>query len=333
MKRRVRAPHISCVICSVLAVNISSAQVSSTTPTPSYPTKSMRILVGFAPGGGTDVTARLFAQKFSEAMGQTVLVDNRAGAGGNIATDLTAKAVPDGYTLLMTVSSHAINVSLYRKLPYDPVKDFAPISVVAVAPNILTAHPSVPVASLRGLVTLAKAKPGEVSYGSPGSGTAQHLAMELFRSMAGIQLVHVPYNGGGPSTIAALGGQVPLLASSLPTALPHVRSGKLKALGVTSAQRSPLAPDLPTVTEAGGLPGYEATVWYGMLAPAATPVPIINKLNAEIERLLRLRDVQERLITLGFEPHRNTPQEFAQLIKSDIVKWAKVVRESGAKVD
>ena len=291
------------------------------------------MLVGFAPGGGTDVTARLFAQKFSEAMGQTVLVDNRAGAGGNIATDLTAKAVPDGYTLLMTVSSHAINVSLYRKLPYDPVKDFAPISVVAVAPNILTAHPSVPVASLRDLVTLAKAKPGEVSYGSPGSGTAQHLAMELFRSMAGIQLVHVPYNGGGPSTIAALGGQVPLLASSLPTALPHVRSGKLRALGVTSAQRSSLAPDLPTVTEAGGLPGYEATVWYGMLAPAATPVPIINKLNAEIERLLQLRDVQERLTTLGFEPHRNTPQEFAQLIKSDIVKWAKVVRESGAKVD
>ena len=291
------------------------------------------MLVGFAPGGGTDVTARLFAQKFSEAMGQTVLVDNRAGAGGNIATDLTAKAMPDGYTLLMTVSSHAINVSLYSKLPYDPVRDFAPVSVVAVAPNILTAHPSVPVVSLQDLVTLAKAKPAEITYGSPGSGTAQHLAMELFRSMAGIQLVHVPYNGGGPSTAAALGGQVQLLASSLPTALPHVRAGKLKALGVTSAQRSQLAPDLPTVTEAGGLPGYEATVWYGMLAPAATPTPIINKLNAEIERLLRLRDVQERLTTLGFEPHRNTPEAFAQLIKSDIVKWAKVVRESGARVD
>lgn len=333
MKKRTRAPHISCAIFSVLAVNVSSAQVSSTTPAPSYPTKSIRILVGFAPGGGTDVTARLFAQKFNEAMGQTVLVENRAGAGGNIATDLAAKAAPDGYTLLMTVSSHAINVSLYSKLPYDPVRDFAPISVVAVAPNILTAHPSVPVVSLRDLVTFAKARPREISYGSPGSGTAQHLAMELFRSMAGIQLVHVPYNGGGPSTIAALGGQVPLLASSLPTALPHVRSGKLKALGVTSAQRSQLAPDLPTVTEAGGLPGYEATVWYGMLAPASTPMPIINKLNAEIERLLRLRDVQERLTTLGFEPHRNTPEQFAQLIKSDIVKWAKVIRESGAKAD
>ena len=333
MKRRARARHLSCILFSVLAVNISSAQVSSTTPTPSYPTKSIRLLVGFAPGGGTDVTARLFAQKFSESMGQTVLVDNRAGAGGNIATDLTAKAAPDGYTLLMTVSSHAINVSLYSKLPYDPVRDFAPVSVVAVAPNILTAHPSVPVVSLRDLVTLAKAKPGEITYGSPGSGTAQHLAMELFRSMAGIKLVHVPYNGGGPSTAAALGGQVQLLASSLPTALPHVRGGKLRALGVTSAQRSPLAPDLPTVTEAAGLPGYEATVWYGMLAPAATPVPIINKLNAEIERLLRLRDVQERLTNLGFEPHRNTPEQFAQLIKSDIVKWAKVVRESGAKAD
>ncbi len=217
MGRRACVRRFSCALFSVLAVNIASAQGSSTPPAPGYPTKSIRMLVGFAPGGGTDVTARLFAQKFSEAMGQTVLVDNRAGAGGNIATDLTAKAVPDGYTLLMTVSSHAINVSLYSMRPYDPVRDFAPVSVVAVAPNILTAHPSVPVVSLHDLVTLAKAKPGVITYGSPGSGTAQHLAMELFRSMAGIQLVHVPYNGGGPSTAAPPGGPGPLFPRQPPS--------------------------------------------------------------------------------------------------------------------
>ncbi len=309
------------------------ALAASGAPAQNYPTKPIRLIVGFAPGGGTDVTARLFGAKFSETMGQTVLVDNRPGAGSNIATDIVAKATPDGYTLLMTVSSHAINVSLYGKLPYDPVKDFAPLSLVAVAPNILVAHPTTPVTNAKELVALAKSKPAQVTYSSPGNGTAQHLAMELFRSMAGIQLLHVPYNGGGPATTAALGGQVQLMASSLPTALPHVRSGRLRSLGVTSAERTQLAPDFATVAESAGLPGYEATVWYGMLAPGGTPAAIVRKLNGEIERALAQKEVRERLVQLGFEPYRNTPEQFAELIKTDIVKWGKVVRESGAKAD
>jgi tripartite-type tricarboxylate transporter receptor subunit TctC len=241
--------------------------------------------------------------------------------------------VPDGHTLLMTVAAHAVNASLYSKLPYDPVKDFAPVSLVAVAPNIITAHPSVSARSARDLLALAKSKPGQITYASAGNGTTMHLTMELFTSMAGIQLVHVPYNGGGPSTIATLAGQTQLLSSSLPTALPHVRSGKLNVIGVTSAERTALAPDLPTIAESAGLPGYEVKEWYGILAPAGTPAPVVNKLNAEIERLLQDRAVRERLNTLGFEPYRNTPAQFTAMIKSDIAKWEKVVRAAGVRID
>jgi tripartite-type tricarboxylate transporter receptor subunit TctC len=323
---------------AVLALVISllpavAAAQSDTKAAVNYPTKTIRMLVGFAAGGGTDATARLFAQKLSEAFGQNVIVDNRPGAGGNIAADILAKAVPDGHTLLMTVAAHAVNASLYSKLPYDPIKSFAPVSLVAAAPNIITAHPSVTARSARDLVALAKSKPGQLTYGSAGNGTTMHLTMELFSSMAGIQLVHVPYNGGGPSTIAALAGQTQLLSSSLPTALPHVRSGKLQVIGVTSSERTPLAPDLPTIAESAGLPGYEVKEWYGILAPAGTPAPVINKLNAEIERLLQDRAVRERLTTLGFEPTRNTPAQFAALIKSDIGKWEKVVRAAGVRLD
>ena len=295
-----------------------------------YPTKSVRMVVGFAPGGGTDIVARVFAQKFAAAWGHNVLVDNRPGAGSNIATDIVAKAVPDGYTLLMTVPSHAINASLYGKLPYDPVKDFTPISMVAAGPNLITANPAFPAQSIRDVIALAKSKPGQLTYGSTGTGTAQHLAMELFCSMAGIKIVHVPYGGGAPSSLAAMTGEVQLLASTLPSSLPYVRSGKLRIMGVTSAKRTQLAPDLPTIAEAAGLPGYEADVWYGILAPAGTPMPVVAKINGEIEQLLQLRDVHERLSALGYEPRRNSPEQFAQLIKSELVKWAKVVRESGA---
>jgi len=298
-----------------------------------YPNKTVRMLVGFAPGGGTDAIARLFAQKLSDAWGQSVVVDNRAGAGGNIAAELTAKAVADGHTLLMTVAAHAVNASLYSKLAYDPVKDFAPVSLVASAPNIITAHPSVQARSARELIALAKAKPGEITYGSAGNGTTMHLTMELFATMAGVQLNHIPYKGGGPSAIAALAGQTQLLSSSLPTALPHVRAGKLNVIGVTSAQRTPLAPDLPTIAESAGLPGYEVKEWYGVIAPAATPAAIVNKVNSEIERQLQDRIVSERLTTLGFEPTRNTPAQFAALIKSDVSKWEKVVRASGVRID
>jgi tripartite-type tricarboxylate transporter receptor subunit TctC len=328
-----RVARRACGVLALAAAGAAVAQDAANKGGPAYPARNGRILVGFAAGGGTDVMARLFAQKFSESLGQSFLVDNRPGAGGNIATDLAAKATPDGHTLIMTVSSHAINVTLYGKLPYDPVKDFSPVSLVAIAPNMLVAHPGVPIASLKDVITLAKAKPGQLSYSSPGSGTAQHLAMEHFRAMAGIQLLHIPFNGGAPAITAALAGQVQLHTNSLPTNLPHVRSGKLRALGVTSAERSQIAPDIPTVAEAGGLPGYEATVWYGLLAPAGTPAPIVRKLNAEVQRLIDQRDVRERMLALGFEPQRNSPEAYLALIKSDIVKWGKVVRDSGAKVD
>ena len=311
----------------------SHAQTEAARSAVNYPTKTIRMLVGFAAGGGTDAMARLFAQKFNEAWGQNVVVDNRPGAGGNIAADILAKSVPDGHTLLMTVAAHAVNASLYSKLPYDPVKDFAPVSLVAVAPNIITAHPSVSARSARDLLALAKAKPGQITYASAGNGTTMHLTMELFTSMAGIQLVHVPYNGGGPSTIATLAGQTQLLSSSLPTALPHVRSGKLHVIGVTSAERTALAPDLPTIAESAGLPGYEVKEWYGVLAPAGTPAAVVNKINAEIERLLQDRAVRERLNMLGFEPYRNTPAQFSAMIRSDIAKWEKVVRAAGVRID
>lgn len=317
-------------IVSTACPSIASAQASAP---PSYPAKTVRIVVAFAPGGGTDVIARFLSQKLSESLGQSFVVDNRPGAGSNIGTDHVAKSAPDGYTLLMAIASLTINVSLYGKVPYDPVRDFVAISTVAITPNGFVAHPSMPVKSARELIALAKARPGEISYASPGSGTPVHLSMELFRSMAGIKLLHVPYNGSGPSTIAVLGGQVPLLATTLPIALPHARAGKLRMLGVTSAERTQLAPDFPTIAEAAGLPGYEASVWYGLLAPAGTPAAIVNKLNTELERLLQLREVRERMATLGFDPYYRTPAAFAELIKADIVKWGKVVRESGARVD
>ena len=277
--------------------------------------------------------ARFFSQKLGESLEQSFVVENRPGAGSNIGTDHVAKAAPDGYTLLMAIASLTINVSLYSKLPYDPVRDFTAISTVAITPSCFAVHPSMPVKSLRELIALAKARPGEISYASSGSGTPAHLSVELFRSMARLKLLHVPYNGSGPATIAVLGGQVPLLATALPIALPHVRAGKLRMLGVTSAERTRLAPDFPTIAEAGGLPGYEASIWYGLLAPAGTPAAIVNKLNAEIERLLQLREVRERMAALSFDPNRTTPAAFAELIKADIVKWSKVVRESGARAD
>ena len=291
------------------------------------------MLVGFPPGGGTDLTARMLGQKFTESWGQNVVVDNRSGAGGNIATDIVAKAVPDGHTLLMAVSSIAINPSLYPKLPYDTMKDLAPISMVAAAPNIIVAHPSFPANTLRDVIAAAKGKPGQITYASPGAGQASHLAMELLGIMTSTQFVHVPYNGGGPSVVAALSGQTNLLVGAMPTVLPHVRSGKLKVMAVTSAKRTQLAADLPTVAESAALQGYEADVWYGLLAPAGTPPAIIQKLNAEVARVLQLREIRERLMTLGFEPFHNSPAQFTALMKSEIAKWEKVVKQSGAKVD
>ncbi len=298
-----------------------------------YPARTVRIVVGFAPGGGIDVVSRFYAQRLTESLGQSFVVENRPGAGGTIASEVVAKSPPDGYTLIMVSVTHAINATLYSKLPYDSIKDFAPISPVALQADCIAVHPSVPVKSVRELIGLAKANPNSLSYASAGSGTLMHVGMELFNSMAGIKLLHVPYNGAGPSTIAVLGGQVPVLSTSLPTALPHAKGGKLSMLAVTSAQRTPLAPEFPTVAEAAGIPGYEAIVWIGLLAPAATPSAVVNRLNAEIDRLTQSREIREQLATQMSDAYRDTPTAFAQLIRNDIGKWGRVVRETGAKVD
>lgn len=321
--------RFTAIVIAAFLAGKATAQSPGTT----YPAKTVRILVGFAPGGGIDVAARFYGQKLSESMGQPFVVENRPGASGNIAAELASKAPPDGYTLLMVSITHAINPSMFDKLPYDPVRDFSPISTVALNVDCIAVHPSMPVKSLRELISIAKAKPGEVAYAHAGKGTMMHVGMELFRSMAGIQLLQVPYNGAGPSTIAVLGGQVPVLSTSLVAALPHARAGKLRMLAVTSAERTPLAPEYPTVAEAASLPGYEAIVWIGLLAPAGTPPAIVNKLNAEIERLVQSREVRDQLAKHANEPIRHSPAAFAELIKSDMAKWGKVVRESGAKAD
>ncbi len=311
----------------------SSAAAAASASTADYPARTVRMLVGFAPGGGTDVLARLFGQRFIEAWGQNVIVDNRVGAGGNIAAEIAARASPDGYTLLMAVSSIVINESLYAKVGYSTVRDFVPIGLSGVSTNVIAVHPSVKAQSMRELLDLAKARPGELTYASPGIGQASHLAIELLSTMTGLKLVHVPFNGGGPSVAAAVAGQTQVLTASLPTALPHIRSGKLRALGVTSTRRTPLAPELPTIAESASLKDYEADVWYGLLAPAGTPAPIVAKLNAEMGRVLALPAVRERFATLGFEPVSTTPAQFAQLIRADLAKWQKVVRDSGARAE
>lgn len=296
-----------------------------------YPAKPVRILVGFAAGGGIDVAARIYAQRFTESMGPTFLVDNRPGASGNIAAELVSKAPADGYTLIMVSITHAMNPSLFDKLPYDPVKDFSPISTVALNVDCIAVHPSVPAKNLKELIALARSRPGELAYAHAGKGTMMHVGMELFRSQAGIKLLQVPYNGAGPSTIAVLGGQVPVLSTSLGPALPHARAGKLRMLAVTSLERTPLAPEYPTVAEAAGMPGFEAIVWIGLLAPAATPATAINRLNGEIARLVKVQELREQLAKTANEPSYHTPAAFAELIRSDMAKWGKVVREAGVK--
>ena len=299
----------------------------------SYPSKPIRLIVPFAPGGGVDLIGRIIAQKLQEAWGQPVIVDNRGGGGGNIGTDMVAKSPPDGHTLLMGyVGNLAINPFLFRKLPYDPVKDFSPISLAATAPNLLVAHPSVPANTVKDLVTLAKTKPGSLSYASAGNGTVGHMVAELFKSVTGIGIVHIPYKGNGPAVTDLLGGQVQLMFAAPGAVIPFVEAKKLKALAVASNQRLPELSDTPTFVEAG-YPGVEASGWYGVLTSAGTPRNIISALNKEIVRIMQLPDVKERLAVHGYKAVTSSPEEFAQLIKSDLIKWQKVVKASGAKVD
>ena len=293
-----------------------------------YPLRPIRMIVAYPPGGGTDRVGRVMAEELAQQLGQNVVVDNRGGATGNIGSELAARAVPDGYTLLMgNVAPNAVNVSLFKKLGFDPVKSFAPISLVAVTPNILVVHPSVPVKSVSDLLALARAKPGALNFPSAGVGSSSHLAGEMLKSMAKIDMVHIPYKGGGPSLIALISGQVQIMFATLPAAMPHVKSGKVRPVAVTTAKRSLAMPDLPTIAESG-VKGYEAATWYGLLAPAGTPRPVINRLHGETVKILA-GPTRQRLEAQGFEPDGGTPAAFAAYIKSEIAKWAKVIRDAG----
>jgi tripartite-type tricarboxylate transporter receptor subunit TctC len=296
-----------------------------------YPTKPIRFISGYAPGGGNDTMARAIAQRLTEAWGQQVIVDNRPGANGVVACELTAKAPPDGYTILMaSIASHAINPALYPKIPYDPIKDFAPVTAIGTTVNVLVVHPSTAARTLKELVAYAKAKPG-LTYGSNGIGSSQHLAGALFGSTFGLNLVHVPYKGTAPMTNDLLGGQIAMSFANMTTALPHVRSKRLVPIAVTSLKRSTSLPDVPAVAES--VPGFEAISWWGIVAPRATPPAIVDTLNREVVKVLGTADMKAFMGGLGAEPRGMSPQEFAAFIRSELAKWSKVVKESGAKAD
>lgn len=298
-----------------------------------YPARPIRIVSPFAAGGSTDILARLIGQKLTESWGEPVIVDNRAGAGGIVGSDLVAKAQPDGYTLLLTsTSAHAINPALHRTLPYDPLRDFAAVTQVATGHNILVVHPSVPAKSVQALIALAKSKPGTLTFSSGGNGTPAHIAGELFKSLAKVDMVHVPYKGGGPAAVALLAGEVSLSFGSVTTVLPQVRANRLKALAVTGAKRSSMVPELPTIAEAG-VPGYALNSWYGVLAPARTPRQIVAKLSTEIVRILNLADVRAKLLQEGVDPEGTTPQEFSAFIRGEVEKWPRLVKAAGARID
>jgi len=296
----------------------------------SYPTRAIKLVVPSSPGGGTDIVARILGQKLSEQLGQQFVVENRAGAGTVIGNDAVAKSAPDGYTLLMGLSTLAINPSMYAKLPYDALRDFAPISQSVSACNILILHPSVPAKTVVELIALARAKPGSLTFGSAGMGTNPHLSGELFKSLARIDMVHVPFKGSGQSIISQLAGEIAANFPSVPTAMPYVKAGRLRGIGVTTLRRVEVLPDVPSIAEAG-LPGYEATQWFGLLAPAGTPRPIIDRLYQESSRALRSADMKERMTAEGLEVVGSTPEEFASYIRSETEKWTQVIKAAGIK--
>ena len=312
---------ISAVLLSVSA--LAHAQAN-------YPTRAVRVIVPSSPGGGTDISARILAPQLTQFLGQQVIVENRPGAGTMIGGEAVARAAPDGYTLLMGISTLAINPAMYKKVPYDALKDFAPISQAVSLSNVLVVHPSLPVRNLKEFIALVKPRPGQVNFASAGVGTSPHLSMELFLVMAKLKMLHVPYKGSGPGVTDLVAGHVPAMMPNMLSAQPHIKSGRLRALGVTGSKRAPGADDIPTIAEAG-VPGYEAVQWYGLLAPAATPRDIITKLHAGVVRALQNPDVRQRLLNDGAEPVGNSPEEFANYLRGETTKWAKVVQAAGIK--
>jgi tripartite-type tricarboxylate transporter receptor subunit TctC len=297
-----------------------------------YPTKPAKVIVPYPPGGPTDIVARVVSQKLSDQMGQQFIVENRPGAGGNIGAEAVAKSPADGYTLLVATTAHAINPSLFKSLGYNLTKDFAPVSQLTSGPLVIVANPSLPAKNVKELIAIGKAKPGSLNYASSGNGQSTHLSAELFATMAGIKMNHIPYKGSAPALTDVMGGQASLMFDTMLSAMPHVKNGKLRAIAVTSAARSPAAPDVPTVAESG-LPGYEAIAWNGLLVPAGTPTGVVGKLNAELRKALDAPDVKDRFSAQGFGAAWNTREAFAKFIQSELDKWAKVVKVSGATLD
>jgi tripartite-type tricarboxylate transporter receptor subunit TctC len=297
-----------------------------------FPNRPIRLISPYPPGGGNDVLARLIAEKMGEGLGQRVIVDNRAGANTIVGTDIVAKSAPDGHTMVLVPNSFVTNPGFYAKLPYDTVRDFAPVALVALSPQILVVHPSFPATTVRELIALARAKPGAYSYGSSGNGSVGHLGMALFAVTAGIQLEHIAYKGTAPAVTELLGGQIPLMLSSTLSVLPHVKAGKLRMLAVSTAKRSPAVPDAPTIAEAG-VPGYEASLWYGLIAAARTPEPILDKLNAQVDKAVRDPDVIEKLARQGVEPYYYGHKQFAARVREEVPKWAKVIKDAGIRID
>ena len=314
---------------ALLAASVLSLPAHAAT---AFPTKPIRIIVAYTPAGTTDILARAIGQKMSETWNQPVIIDNRAGAAGNIGTEVAARATPDGHTLLMgTAGTHGINVSLYRKLSWHPVNDFAPVSLSAMVPNIMVVNNALPVKNVREFVAHVKANPGKLSYGSPGNGSTANLSMELFKSMTGSTIVHIPYKGSAGVLTDVMGGQIAVTIDNMPPYIPQVKAGKIRALAVSTGKRSSAMPDLPTIAEAG-VPGYEAGAWFGLLAPAGTPKQIVAQLSAESARILKLPDISKRISELGAEPVGSTPEQFAELIKTEIAKWAKVIKDANVEL-
>lgn len=317
--------RFACVLCAVAAFAAASDESFAQA---GYPSKPVRLLVPSSAGGGTDIVARIIQPKLAERLGQPVVIDNRPGAGTMIGIEIAAKSPPDGYTVLMGLSTLAINSAIYKKVPYDPLRDFAPITQLISSPALLFVHPSLPVKTVKELIAFARARPGQINYASAGTGTFPHMSMELFLSMARLKMEHIPYKGTGPAMIDMLAGQTATMIAPILTPIPHIRSGRLRGLGITSAKRSPVAPEIPTIAEAG-LPGYEAVQWYGALAPARTPPEIVARLHREFTATLQMPEVRKRFAGDGTEPVGSTPEEFRGYIQSELAKWAKVAKSAG----